>query len=177
MSRLLSLNARMAYEQGVSSDEVEVVLIRFRSPDLSQTIRVSTDPTERLSIDPIEYGTRSTWLGSNPSTQPFKFVLAAAQLPDDSEDGAEGTTRLVFDLVDPSLIELLRSFSGRAPEDLAVVLASTPDLIEFELRDMLMIGAESENGQLVMTITANPVAEELFPAPRMTRSRFPGLFA
>lgn len=174
MSRLLSLNARQALEEGASTAELEVALIRFRSPDLLTTVRVSTDPTDILTSFPRTYGTRSTWLGSNPSTEPFKFLLAGVQLPDDNDDG-DGTVQIMFDLVDPLMIEVMRSFNERALVDLAVVLADTPGLVELELLDMVVIGAESENGQLIFTVTADPEAEELWPAPRMTRDRFPGL--
>ena len=68
--RRISLNARMA-NNAQASAEIPVVLIEMNHPELEKPIRLSTDNTERLSIDPLYYGTRSPWRGANPVTDPY----------------------------------------------------------------------------------------------------------
>lgn len=67
--RRISLNARLAHESEASA-EIEVALFTIEHPLLPAPIRLSTDNTERLTDDPPTYGTRSTWRGANPVTDP-----------------------------------------------------------------------------------------------------------
>lgn len=60
--RRVSLNARLA-QDALGSDEIYVALFEINHPDLEKPIRLSTDNTERLSVEPLYYGTRSTWRG------------------------------------------------------------------------------------------------------------------
>ena len=62
MSRRVSLNARQAQIDPVSA-EIDVVLIEITHPDLDAPIRLSTDNTERISDEPLIYGTRSPGAG------------------------------------------------------------------------------------------------------------------
>ena len=117
--RRISVNARSAHD-AASTDEIEVVLIQIEHPQLAAPVRLSTDPTERRSVDPLTYGTRSTWLGANPVTSPFLFILASAELPGDQED-APASTALVLENVDVDLAVLLRSFTDRPTVHMAVV--------------------------------------------------------
>lgn len=79
------MNARLALE-AEATDEIEVALFLIEHPDLEAPIRLSTDNTERLQSDPLIYGTRSSWRGSDPVTQPFLWIVASAILPGDAED-------------------------------------------------------------------------------------------
>lgn len=173
MSRKVSLNARLALD-AVGTDEVEVVLAFITHPETNQVIRLSTDPTERLSLDPLEYGTRSNWLGSNPAAEPFKFVLMSAVLPDDGE-GTPPTAQIVLEAVDNETAMVLRSTTRRATVSLAVVLASSPDVLEDEHLNFRLISAEGSADSITLILSRDPIASEPWPADRMTRDRFPGL--
>jgi len=173
--RRISLNARLAHDNGYGSAEVEVVLVRFTHPATDVIVRLSTDPTERLSAEPLAYGTRSSWFGTDPLTQPFQFVLMSALIPDD-RDETPGGARLVLDAGDGTLAELLRSTTERATVDIAIVLASSPDHIEFEAPGLKLVSSEGNADSITLTIAADPVSEAPWPAGRMTRSRFPGLY-
>ncbi|MFX8797554.1 hypothetical protein ABTM57_19745, partial [Acinetobacter baumannii] len=59
--RILTLNTRRAVD-ATASDEVEIALIRITHPSIIDPVRLSTDPTSIVSIDPLIYGTYSTWL-------------------------------------------------------------------------------------------------------------------
>lgn len=171
--RTISLNARQAHDAS-SSDEIEVVLWHITHPDLDAPIRLSTDPTERLSVEPLRYGTRSTWQTSDGD--PFKFVLAGAQVPDDKAD-TPAAARLVLANVDNKIAGLLRSFTTPALVDMALVLALTPDLVEMEALGMDLVSAEGSGDQVVLSLSRDLRIAEPWPTGRMTRSRFPGLWS
>ncbi|TNF16836.1 MAG: hypothetical protein EP320_00825 [Rhodobacteraceae bacterium] len=173
MSRSLSLNARLALE-GITSDEVEVVLIEISHPSLPALIRLSTDNTERLSEDPLIYGTRSTWRGADPATEPFQWILAEAVVPGDQDD-APASAQLVLDNLDAQITEVLRSYTDLATVNLAVVLADTPDVIEAEFLDLKLVSAEGTDASVTLTLSREEIELEHFPAGRMIRTKFPGL--
>lgn len=173
MSRKISLNARMAHD-AVGSKEVEVVLLHITHPETEQVIRLSTDPTERISLQPLSYGTRSSWLGSDPDDDAFLFVLLSVLLPDDQEE-APPAAQLVIEAVDNRIADALRSTLLRATVNMALVLASTPDLVEQEWNNFKLISAEGNADSISLSISRDPVTAEPWPAGRMTRDRFPGL--
>ncbi|MDX8354362.1 hypothetical protein [Cognatiyoonia sp. IB215182] len=168
------MNARTALDAATSS-EVEVVLIQIDHPDLPTPIRLSTDPTERISTDPLIYGTRSTWLGANPATEPFLFMLMAADIPGDLEDAPAAAT-FVLENVSQDITAVLRSFIDRPSVQLAVVLASSPDVIEVEYRGMVMISSDGAVGEVSIQVSRAPIEDENVPMDRFTKDRFPGLF-
>lgn len=172
--RRVSLNARRATDAALSS-EVEVALIVITHPALSQPIRLSTDPTERISDAPLSYGTRSNWDGADPITDPYLFILASAELPDDLED-APAAASIVLENADNRVAELLRSFTDQAVVHLAVVLASDPDLAEVEYRGLRMVSSSGDAGEVRIQISRQPIEDETVPMDRFTKHRFPGLF-
>lgn len=175
MSRKISLNARLAHD-AVGSKEVEVVLMHITHPETEQVIRLSTDPTDRISYQPPAYGTRSTWQGSDPEEddEAFLFILMSVLLPDDQEDSPPAA-QLVIEAVDNRIIDVLRSTLQRATVNLALVLASTPDVIEQEWLNFKLISTEWNGDSATLSISRDPVTAEPWPAGRMTRDRFPGL--
>lgn len=173
MSRSLSLTAR-THAEAQFSGEVEVVLLEVTHPDWELPWRLSTDPTERLSTDPLRYGTRSTWRGANPMTEPFEFVVASMELPGDQEDAA-AEIRIIADLFDSEMVSVLRGVTTRATAHLAVVLASQPSVVEVEYTGLEVTAAEYADA-LVVSASRKPIEEEGVPMHRMTKERFPGMF-
>ncbi len=173
--RKISLNARLAHD-AVGSDETEVTLMQIIHPDTSQIVRISTDPTERLSLEPLRYCTRSNWLGANPKDdeQAFLFVLVSVLIPDD-QDTAPPAARFVIEGVDNELAQLLRSIDKRAVVSMATVLADTPSVIEQEWLNFELVMAEGQGEAITLTVSRAPLTEEPWPSARMTRERFPGL--
>ncbi len=169
--RRVSLNARLALD-AETSDEVEIILVRITHPDLDAPIRLSTDPTIRISDDPPMYATRSTW-PDRPS-DPYLFVLASALLPDDQEEAPQ-TSQLVLELVDRDMAKPLRETTTRATVDVAVVMASTPDLVEAEYLGLEITGVDGDAGELRLALSRQPITAEPWPARRMTKAAFPGL--
>ena len=171
--RRLSLNARLA-QDAEASTEIEVALLFIEHPELDAPIRLSTDNTERLSEDPLLYGTRSGWKGANRVTEPYLWIVASAVLPGDEED-APATARLVLENLDAQMVTLLRSFTDPAEVSIAVVLASSPDVIEAEWTGLRLTSADISDGEIVLSLSRDEVELEPFPPGRMTRLNMPGV--
>jgi hypothetical protein len=173
VSRRLSLNARLQ-QDAPASDQIEVALFLIEHPDLAQPIRLSTDNTERITTDPLVYGTRSAWAGADPLAEPYLWILASAILPGDAED-APATARIVLENLDADIVTLLRSFTDPATVRIAVVLAGTPDLVEAEWAGLQIVSADITAGEIVLSLSRDEVELEPFPPGRTTRLAFPGL--
>ncbi len=122
------------------------------------------------------YGTRSSWMGSNPITEPFLFVLASTVLPSDLDD-APAAGNIILENVDNDIAKLLRSYTDLATIHMAVVLASSPNLVEVEYRDMKIISASLDAGEITLEFSREDVEDERSPGGRMTRSAFPCLWS
>lgn len=172
--RRLSLNARTAFD-AASSAEIEVALFVIEHPSLEAPLRLSTDPTVRLSVEPLSYGTRSSWRGADPATDPYLFILASAQVPGDMED-APSAGSIVIENVDNQVAAVLRSFTDRATVHMAVVLASSPDVVEAEWSNLKLISADYDEAEATIAISRAPIEDEQAPTDRFTKDRFPGLY-
>ena len=172
--RRVSLNARAAFD-AATTGAIEVALFIIEHPSLDAPIRLSTDPTERISTAPLIYGTRSAWLGSNPVTEPFLFILASANLPGDLED-TPATAQVVLENVSNDIATVLRSFTDRPVVNMAVVLSTSPYLVEVEYRDLRIVGVEGNASEITLQISRAPIEDETVPMDRFTKDRFPGLY-
>lgn len=167
------MNARMAQED-LTTDEIYVVLFAIDHPELDEPIRLSTDNTERLSDGPVTYGTRSTWADANPLAEPYLWAIADAILPSDLED-APAAAQIAIEALDHSIVQLIRSITTPPTIRMAVVLASSPDVVEAEWANLLIVSVDMDAGEIILTISREEVENEYFPAGRMSRDRFPGL--
>lgn len=173
MPRRLSLNARLALDTQ-SSAEIHAVLIEITHPALPAPVRLSTDNTERLSTDPLLYGTRSSWRGADPQSEPWLWIVASAVLPGEHDDAPAAAT-IILENLDSRIAELLRSFTDPAVFNMAVVLASSPDEIEAEFTGLQLVSADISAGEIALEISREEIEAEPFPGGRMSRMRFPGL--
>ncbi len=167
MPRVISLNARAELQAGRSS-AVPILLVTITHPSLTAPIRLSTDPTERFSVEPLVYGTRS---GGNQ----YLFVLLSAILPDDMPNTSPQTT-LALANIDSGLSASLRSITSPCWVDLTVVLASAPDDILEQYTGLRGRRGSSNAAQVSLEISREPFTSEPCPAGRMTKQRFPTLF-
>ncbi|WP_320200491.1 hypothetical protein RMR16_008645 [Agrobacterium sp. rho-13.3] len=171
--RRVSLNARLAQDAQASA-EIYVALFQIEHPELEKPIRLSTDNTERLSSDPLYYGTRSTWRGANPIKEPFLWIVASAVMPSDLDD-APATASLVLENLDQEMVNLVRSFTTPASIHMAVVMASSANLIEAEFTDLNITSADINAGEISLSISREEIELEYVPGGRMTARTFPGL--
>lgn len=170
----VSLNARRAHEEAMS-DATFLMLIVVEHPGLSAPVRLSTDPTERLSIEPLTYGTRSSWMGADRERDAFLFAMVEAELPSDQEDAPSSFT-LVLSTVDADVAELLTSFTDLATVHMALAYSHTPDVIEQELRGAKLMTSEGSASEIVLTVSREPIEQETVPTDGYTKDRIPGLF-
>jgi len=176
--RHISAPGRRRFD-GSDPTGVPLVLIELTHADLDAPIRLSTDMTERLSTDPLLYGSRSTWRGADPETEPFVFVAADWEWPGDIEDDGP-QARLVFSMVTNDLLEALRSISTPASCNMALTYADRLDEDpEDQLLDALVQSAGADLGAaptVEVLFTPRPVWSERFPSVRTTQYNFPGLY-
>ncbi len=168
-----SLNARAALDAQASA-EVEVALIYLDHPSFGGPVRASSDPTVRLSNDPLLYGTRSAWIDGSP--QPYYFAAPAVEIPGDQDD-APAAAQITLEVFDSSTVAALREFSDYATAHIAVVLSGSPDVVEMEWRDLNLVGVSYSSGQLSLQLSREPIEADGVPMDTVTPQRFPGLFA
>jgi len=169
MARTLSLRGTRAAHADGADGEVYVTLVEISHPSLPEPIRLSSDPTERITTDPLVYGTRR-------DGEVYEFALTAAQLPDD-EDGALPTVTLGVEVPGAETIKLLRSIPVGEPATawLGLVLAATPDVLEAEYDDLEVADTPLADGLLKLVMAHADYYDEPWPRERMTAGRFPGL--
>ena len=167
MSRDLSpgfLSAAFSQE----TDEVVICLLTITHPSLSTPIYLSSNPTERISDDPLIYATNSR--GNQYLTLPFDFTL-----PDDQTDSAP-RVQLVIDNTERQLVAMLRSISTPATIVVEIVLASAPDNVEIALPGLQLGNAKIGERSVSIDLVADPLVNEPFPGGAFTAGAFPGLF-
>ena len=165
--RLLSITMRHALSNQ-ETGEVAVVLLTIRHPMLPAPIRLSSDPTQRLSNVPLTYGTVSR--GHAYLFFPFSHVL-----PDEVDDRAPAA-QIQIENVSRDLIQLLRSANTSAKVDMELVLASAPDNVEIEYLGF-DLSAVTYNAEIVtLELTIDSLDTEPYPAGKFTPAGFPGLF-
>lgn len=166
--------------QDQQTAENVVILVTITHETLAEPLRLSTDATVRLSTDPLKYGTRSKLLGSTAPTgeldtaADFLFVLMAAVIPEDREQGIT-STEIVLENVDSGMIDVARELKTPARVDFAVVLASTPDYVDFEWTDLRTISVDYDEVSISVAVSREDVMGVACPFGHMTKSRFPGL--
>ncbi len=168
MPKLLSLNARSA-ALSQASDVVPVALITITHEALDGPVRLSTDPTKRLSDDPLRYGTIH-------DGEVYYYALISVPLPEQGQDAAD-TVSMTIDIVTPDLARVPTLTTSPATVDIVQVMSSTPDVIEFEWRGLETRSAEvnTEEGVITIEIGRMPRLDEPVQMHRMTAQRFPGL--
>jgi hypothetical protein len=167
MSRTLSLNLREAMFSQESS-EVPIFLITITHPSLDDPIHLSTDPTTRLSEDPLVYCTPSR--GTD-----FIFAGVAITIPNE-EDRSPPSSKLIIQNIDRELIPLARSISSPASAQIEVVLGSDPDTVEISLAAMDMVNLIYNQETLTWDLIIDSMVTEPYPSGKFTPASFSGLF-
>lgn len=165
--RTLSLNARQAlFSQ--ESGEVMVLLLTITHPNLAEPIRLTSDPTQRLSTDPLVYGTTSR--GND-----YLFVGMEVTLPDEKEQSPP-SSKLIVSNVDRAIIPLVRSITSPAQVLMEGLLASDLSTVEFSVPVLDIINVNYDAAQLTFDLAIDALAIEPFPAGNFDPASFPALF-
>lgn len=167
MSRTLSANA-LAALYGQESAEVAIALLTITHATLGTAIRLSSDPTERISDEPLVYRTVSR--GNDYLYARFQFVL-----PPDKSDAPPRCT-IVFDNIDRGMVDLLRSVVTFPVILFEMVLSGSPDVVEMTLPAMLLTDVEITAETITITLQIDGLETEPFPAFDFNPATFPGLF-
>lgn len=167
MTRTLSGNfvsAAMAQD----TDEVLICLLTVAHPELATPIYLSSDPTTRISDDPLIYATVSR-------THEHLFLPFEWTFPDDRSD-APPTVKLTIDNIERTLVGILRSFSTPPTILIEVVLASSPDVVEIAVPGLILSDVTIDEHAVSATLVADSLINEPHPAGQFTPGGFPGLF-
>lgn len=167
MSRTLS-SAFTSAINGQETGEVVIALLTITHPDMSSPLYLSSDPTVRISDDPLLYATASR--SNSYIFLPFTFTL-----PDDKSDSTP-RVEIVFDNINRQMISLLRSISSPPSVLMEVVLASSPDLVEISLPSMILSDVTMSDTTISASLVTDHLINEPFPAGAFTPGYFPGLF-
>lgn len=148
------------------SEEVEVALVTITHDDLAAPVRVSSDPTSRLSTEPLRYGTESRG-------EEYYFVLMSAIVPDDRK-GTPPRVALVFENIEANFIETAQSFTTPATASIELVLASAPDTVIQAYRGLRIVRCSFDEASATFDLSREPFVSEPFGA-RQTKNFFSGL--
>ena len=141
---------------GLEPEEVVSILLTIAHPAI-ETIRVTNDNVNLVSN------------GNTFLSYPFNITL-----PEDAED--PGAAQLQIANVDRSILEAVEAMDTPAICTAQVVLASAPDVIEYEWSN-LVLRKVSADDVTVTAIIGHPVIDaESYPPMRITQRDFPGLY-
>lgn len=167
MSRPLSAAFRAAL-MAEQTSETAAVLLTISHPDLDETIRISTDASTCLSIDPLLYGTMSRG-------QAYNYIDFAISLPDDA-DGKPPGMDVQIGNIGHGIVRLVRSTSTPAAVTVEVISVDRPDMVEVELPDFDLVSASYDEDVVTLELAIDALATEPYPCDSFTPSGFGGLF-
>jgi len=149
---------------------VLVLLLTLTHPSWAEPVRLSTDPTNRITetTTDVIYGTLSR--GNN-----YYFLPLQITLPSQTEEGPL-RMRVVLDNVSRDLVAELRSLSSPPSVDVDLVSTTNANEVLASWPQFLLVNvdysAETISGELVL----ETLFHEPFPAGTFTPSEFVGLF-
>lgn len=165
--RALSLNFRKALFAQASA-EVPIFLLTITHPQLTSPIRLSTDATTRITIDPLVYGTHSR--GNT-----FLYAGIDVTLPDEN-DRSPPASKLIVENATRGLIPLARAIPTPASVKIEAVLASALDVVEMTFPQMDMTNLVYDVATLTFDLTIDALVTEPFPSGNFSPAYFPALF-
>ena len=149
---------------------VLVLLLTLTHPDWDEPVRISTDPTNRITATTTDvvYGTTSRG-------DAYYFLPLQITLPSQTEEGPL-RMRVVLDNVNRDLVAILRALSSPPSVDVDLVSTTAPNAVLASWPQFLLVNvdysAETISGELVL----ETLFHEPFPAGTFTPSEFVGLF-
>ena len=167
----------LGFRQAVYAPETgrfPIALITISHPDLTDDIRISTDPTERLEGEGYTTDVQVVY-GTVSRGKKFIFFPVKLKLPDDTPEGP-GEIQIEIDNVHQQYTETIRTIHSPPMFNVELVLDNSPDLVEgqwpeFELRNV------TYNASVITgTLKMESYVTEPFPAGNITPSQFPGSF-
>lgn len=156
-----------AYAQ--QTDEVFIVLITLDSDELTQPIRIASDPYENLPAEgPLVRG-----VISNGDT--YIFVPIDMWLPKDDNTGVV-SAKMSIENIDRRIVETARSVTKPVNVNIQCVLSDDVDRIELEFDGFKLSNITYDVNEVTGDLTLDYWGLEPFPSGRFIPADFPGLF-
>lgn len=162
MSRNLSLNAIIAIHAQETGEVILPLLTLSHPTEMTETIRIVRN-TQAI-----------TSRGNTYLPVMFDVVLPS--------EGTETIPEVKLTLLNAqtsegvSVAQLLESL-GDAPNVLIeLILASSPDTVEYDTGTMKMNGFNFDRGMIETSLTAGDFMNEPFPGDSFSKTNFPGLY-
>lgn len=152
---------------GQSEGLVVCVLITLYH-NLVPVLRLSTDYTQRLSNDPVSYGTLSRG-------QIFLSAPAEVATPLD-EPESEPTARIAISNVDRLLVNLVRSTTDGVTALLEVIDPAEPDSVQRAFPNLQVVAGTYDAMEVSLEMRVDMLQNERYPYARFTSTEFPLVF-
>lgn len=167
----ISLNFReAAYAQ--ETGRVLICLIAIDHDDLSEPIRISTDPTQRLEEYTTDY---DVVYGTISREETFLFFPVRIGLPNETENGP-GEMTLELDNVHRTYVETIRTISSPLRITVEMVMDNTLDVVEAVWPEFLLTNISYDAMLITGTLKLETLVREPFPCGTFTPVGFPGIF-
>jgi len=167
----VSLNfkeAAFAQETG----RVPIALITISHPDLTDDIRISTDPTQELE----EYTTDTEKIyGTISNGKTYFYLPLSIQLPDSTEEGP-GEMQLKIDNIHQAFVETIRNIFTPAICQVDLVMDNALDTIDASWPEFRLTNIVYDATVITGTLKLETLETEPYPAGKFVPSYFPGLF-
>lgn len=151
------------------TDEVFAVLVTLSSDELTEDIRIASDPLEKFT----DLGNEIYGITSNSLR--YIFLPFQIWLPRDDKTGRV-SAKLSIDNVNRQIVASARSVTKPITVQMQCLLTSDPDTIEIEFNDFQLSNVKYDVMSVEGDLTLNYWGLEPFPSYRFTPSNFPGLF-
>lgn len=153
-----------------------IILAIITHQDMPEPLLIAGDNPDLINAShPRTRGVWSRWRSPDGQRHAFLFVGMSIQKPD-MEAEAEPRAKLQLIVTDDELVDLLLDNPVKATCRLAVVMKSTPDLVEFETSEMLMENVAGDFGALEIVFSKKALYGEPYPHQRMSKQILPALF-
>lgn len=163
----LPWNLRRALFAPVTSDDL-IALLTINHPDWDSPVRMSSQASERFSVDPLREGTTH---GGNI----YDYRVLSAMLPDDDEASLPS-----IPVVIENVVQDLGSLLDEEIEDCTVTLVyvrkNDPEEIAQTFPDFLIGEVSAQNETLALSLSLGEIEVEPFPQFKFTPFTTPGLF-
>lgn len=169
MSRVLSslaIKSMFAEE----TEDYPILLLTISGGGLSDSINVSSDPTQRLleTDADIFYGTLSNGVE-------YYFLPFQLKLPDESDESSQQMS-ITIDNVSRELVPAIRSASSSLSVSVVMVMSCSVDVVEATFPDFIITSVDYDEMTITGNMTLDLFDNEPFPGGSFTPSTFFALF-
>lgn len=149
-----------------SIEEVFIILVTIDHEGLEVPIRVANDNLHVLTT-----GQRGVISNGNEFVYlPFNIVLP------NLERDTLPSAKIAIDNIDRAITAALADITEPPEVRIQIALSSDPDIIDYDIQGFKLNTVTYDEVQIEGILSVEYFANEPFPAPRFTPSRFPGLF-